>query len=147
MQAAKQLCGCLARCKPVAIHAELTVTPADHLHAAAKATFQYLLVQFAFPAKVRSMPLCLTRWLLRILGALYWLFVHCYTKQELLTSFWRTRLSRESVMPDQELARPSDLAQDIGGLLAIYASLEEATGAELSWLAREVCERPISLTP
>ena len=55
MQAAKQLCGCLARCKPVAIHAELTVAPAEHLLAAAKATFQYLLVQLAFPAKVRML--------------------------------------------------------------------------------------------
>lgn len=34
------------------IHAELTITPAAHLMAAARATFQCLLSSFAFPKKV-----------------------------------------------------------------------------------------------
>ena len=38
----------------------------------------------------------------------------------------------------QELARPTLLEAQLQRLLAVYTALEEATGAELSWLAREV---------
>lgn len=37
----------------------------------------------------------------------------------------------------QELARPTLLEAQVRRLLAAYATLEEATGAELTWLARE----------
>jgi hypothetical protein len=38
----------------VQLHEELVVVPAEHLLAAARATFQYLLTSFAFPDKALS---------------------------------------------------------------------------------------------
>ena len=42
------------------------------------------------------------------------------------------------VLARQELARPALLEAAVRRLLGVYAALEEASGAELTWLAREV---------
>ena len=57
-QAATRLCAGLADAHPVTFGKQLTVHPSQHLQAAARATFEYLLTSFAFSAKVA--PLALT---------------------------------------------------------------------------------------